>query len=226
MKKRFVSLGLAVVLLLSLLTGCGSTKKIVASETYEVLENPSVSVEGKWIVPGTDREISFQSDGTYTSTISDSMNGKYAYYKSIEGFDLADEFENIEYVVLSNDKDEEKLYIAVLGDVMIGYYEHNQCYFFREEREVVPQEQILGSWNDALGGEYTMTLNEDGTGAVGDADDLEDCTYSYDAQHGYLDIVQDDTTKQYAVGLYEGYLFAMPVGSYYNMYLFQSGQAE
>lgn len=221
MKKRLLSLGLAAVVLTSLLTGCGSTKKVVASETYEVLETPSMSVGGKWNVPGTDRELFFRADDTYTSTISSSMNGEYVYYKDIEGFDLADQFKNIEYVVLSDEKGEEKLFSAVLGDVMIGYYEHNQCYYFREDREIVSLEQFLGSWTDALGGKYTMTLNADGTGAIGDADELEDCTYSYDEETGYLDIIQDDMVKQYAIGLYEGYLFAMPVGSYYNMYMYQ-----
>lgn len=222
MKKRFLSLGLAAIMLVSLLTGCGSTKKVVASETYEVLENPSIHVDGKWVVPGTDREVSFQTDGTYTSTISNSMNGEYVYYTSIEGFKLADQFKNIEYVVLSDENSEEKLFSAVLGDIMIGYYEHNQCYYFREDREIVPLEQFLGSWTDALGGKYTMTLNADGTGTVGETDDLKDCTYTYDEQTGYLDIMQDDTVKQYAIGSYEGYLFAMPVGNYYNMYLFQA----
>ena len=79
-------------MLTGLLTGCGSTKKIVASETYEVEENPSVTVDGTWIVPGKDREITFHTDGTYTSTISDTMNGSYSYYKNIEGFELADSF--------------------------------------------------------------------------------------------------------------------------------------
>ena len=45
MKKRWLSLVLAAVMLTGLLTGCGSTKKIVASETYEVEENPSVTVD-------------------------------------------------------------------------------------------------------------------------------------------------------------------------------------
>lgn len=221
MKKRLLSLGLAAVVLTGLLTGCGSTQKIVASETYEVLENPSMSVEGKWDVPGADREVSFLADGTYTSTISSSMNGNYVYYRDIEGFELADQFENIEYVVLSDKKGEEKLFGAILGDIMVGYYEHNQCYYFRQDRTIVAEEQFLGSWTDALGGEYQMTLNADGTGSVGDADEQEDCSYSYEEQTGYLTITQDDTQKEYAVGMYEGYLFLMPVGSYYNMYLYQ-----
>ena len=221
MKKRLLSFGLAAVMLVGLLTGCGSTKKIVASETYEVLEHPSMQVDGTWIVPDSDRELSFQADGTYTSTISDSMNGNYVYYKDIEGFALADQFDTVEYVVLSNQSGEEKLFGAVLGDLIVGYYEHDQCYYFRADREMVAADKLTGDWADALGDSYALTLRTDGTGTAGDADEPEDCIYSYDEQTGYLDITQGDSTKQYAVAMYEGYLFLMPVGNYYNMYMYK-----
>ena len=221
MKKRWLSLVLAAVMLTGLLTGCGSTKKIVASETYEVEENPSVTVDGTWIVPGKDREITFHADGTYTSTISDTMNGSYSYYKNIDGFELADSFKELEYVVLSDSDGKEQIFGAVLGDILVGYWNKDSCYYFREDREILPEEKFLGSWTDAFGGKYTMVLNNDGTGKIGDKDDLEACTFQYDTQTGYLTVTQDGKDKQYAVGMHEGYLFLMQVGNYYTMYMFQ-----
>ncbi|MDO4286748.1 MAG: hypothetical protein Q4C40_03400 [Eubacteriales bacterium] len=221
MKRRLLSLGLAAVVLTGLLTGCGSTRKIVASETYEVDKNPAVTVEGDWIVPGKDRELTFQADGTYTSTISSSMNGKYVYYKDIEGFALADAFDQLTYVVLSDSDGKEQIFSAVLGDVMVGYHNQDQCYYFRKDREIVPETDFLGSWIDASGGKYTMTLQADGTGKLGEADDLRDCTYRYSEDTGYLTITDEDTEQEYAVGMYEGYLFLMTVGNYYSMYLYQ-----
>ena len=204
MKKRWLSLVLAAVMLTGLLTGCGSTKKIVASETYEVEENPSVTV-----------------DGTYTSNISDTMNGSYSYYKNIDGFELADSFKELEYVVLSDSDGKEQIFGAVLGDILVGYWNKDSCYYFREDREILPEEKFLGSWTDAFGGKYTMVLHDDGTGKIGDKDDLEACTFQYDTQTGYLTVTQDGKDKQYAVGMHEGYLFLMQVGNYYTMYMFQ-----
>ena len=221
MKKRWLSLVLAAVMLTGLLTGCGSTIKIVASETYEVEENPSVTVDGTWIVPGKDRDITFHADGTYTSTISDTMNGSYSYYKNIEGFELADSFKELESVVLSDSDGKEQIFGAVLGDILVGYWNKDSCYYFREDREILPEEKFLGSWTDAFGGKYTMVLHDYGTGKIGDKDDLEACTFQYDTQTGYLTVTQDGKDKQYAVGMHEGYLFLMQVGNYYTMYMFQ-----
>ena len=221
MKKRWLSLVLAAVMLTGLLTGCGSTKKILASETYEVEENPSVTVDGTWIVPGKDREITFHADGTYTSTISDTMNGSYSYYKNIDGFELADSFKELEYVVLSDSDGKEQIFGAVLGDILVGYWNKDSCYYFREDREILPEEKFLGSWTDAFGGKYTMVLHDDGTGKIGDKDDLEACTFQYDTQTGYLTVTKAGKDKQYAVGMQAGYLFVMQVGNYYTMYMFQ-----
>ncbi|MCD8355651.1 MAG: hypothetical protein LUE11_03650 [Clostridia bacterium] len=221
MKKKIFSLGLAAVMLAGLLTGCGDTKKIIASETYEVEKNPSVTVDGTWIVPGTDRELQFDGDGTYTSTISKSMNGNYAYYKDVAGFELADAFNSIEYVVLSDSDGEEQIFGAVLGDIIIGYWNQDNCYYFREDRQIIPEEDFLGTWTDASGGKYTMTLDTDGTGKVGSEKNLEDCTFRYSEETGYLTITQNDKDKDYVVGMYEGYLFLMLAGNYYTMYMYQ-----
>lgn len=221
MKRKWLSLTLIGVILTGLLTGCGSTKKIVASETYEVEPNPSMTVDGTWIVPGKDREITFNPDGTYTSTISDTMNGSYAYYKDIEGFDLADAFKELEYIVLSDSDGKEQIFSAVLGDILVGYWNQDSCYYFRKDRQIVPQNEFMGSWVDAFGGKYTIELQNDGTGKIGDKDDMESCTFQYDDNTGYLTITQDGKDKQYAVGMYEGYLFLMQVGNYYIMYMFQ-----
>lgn len=218
MKKKCLSLLLVAIMLVGLLTGCGSTQKIVASETYEVEENPSVTVDGTWIVPGKDRELRFQSDGTYTSTISKTMNGSYTYYKNIEGFKLADAFQQVEYVVLSDSEGEEQIFGAILGDILVGYWNQDSCYYFRKDREIIPEEKFVGSWSS---GKYHMVLNGDGTGKSGDKDDLQACTYQYDTKTGYLTITQDDKDRQYAVGMYEGYLFLMLVDNYYTMYMFQ-----
>lgn len=221
MKKQWLSLALVAVALTGLLTGCGSTKKIVASETYEEETNPSMTVDGTWIVPGKDREITFNADGTYTSTISDTMNGSYTYYKNIEGFDLADSFQELEYIVLSDSDGKEQIFSAILGDILVGYWNQDSCYYFRKDRKMVPEKEFMGSWVDTFGGKYTIELHDDGTGKIGDKDDMESCTFQYDDQTGYLTITQDDKDKQYAVGMYEGYLFLMQVGNYYTMYMFQ-----
>lgn len=218
MKKKCLSLLLVAVMLIGLLTGCGSTKKIVASETYEVEKNPSMTVDGTWMVPGKDRELRFQADGTYTSTISKTINGSYTYYKNIEGFKLADSFQNVEYVVLSDSEGEEQIFGAVLGDILVGYWNQDSCYYFREDREIIPEEKFVGSWSS---GKYNMVFHGDGTGKAGDKDELQACTYQYDTKTGYLTITQDDKDTQYAVGMYEGYLFLMLVGNYYTMYMFQ-----
>lgn len=221
MKRKICSLALAAALLLGLLAGCGSTKTVVASETYTVDKNPAVSVEGTWIVPGKDRGLTFAADGTYTSTISSSMNGQYAYYTDIEGFALADAFDTLSYVVLSDADGEEQIFGAVLGDIFVGYYNNDQCYYFREQRDMIPAADFLGNWVDASGGAYTMSLREDGTGTIGEEDDLRDCTYRYDETTGYLTITEGEDDTEYAVGMHEGYLFLMPVGKYYSMYLYQ-----
>ena len=110
MKKKILSLALAAVMAVGLLSGCTSRGQApTAAETYDVLKNPSVTVDGTWTAPDTDRSITFNADGTYTSTIgtklsTDSLSGKYVYYSQNDSFKLADDFKNEEYVVLSNEK--------------------------------------------------------------------------------------------------------------------------
>lgn len=222
MKKKLLSLSLVSVLLLGLLSGCGSTKKITASETYEVDKHPAVTVDGSWIVPGKDREFVFLPDGTYTSTISSEMNGTYSYYKDVKGFDLAEAFHDLSYIVLSDADGKEQIWGAALGDVIVGYWNQDPCYYFRKDRTIVPLKDILGAWHDALGGKYSITLQENGTGKIGDKDKPSDCTYTYSEQTGYLTISQEGKKdQQFAVGMHEGYLFLMVVGNYYTMYLYQ-----
>ena len=125
MMKKILSLALTAVMAVGLLSGCtrgGDTS--TAAETYDVLENPSITVDGTWSAPEADRSVTFNADGTYTSTIAtkfstNSLSGKYVYYSQNDSFKLADTFKNEEYVVLSNEKGKETLFGTVLGDCVI-----------------------------------------------------------------------------------------------------------
>lgn len=228
MKKKILSLALAAVMAVGLLSGCTSRGQApTAAETYDVLKNPSVTVDGTWTAPDTDRSITFNADGTYTSTIgtklsTDSLSGKYVYYSQNDSFKLADDFKNEEYVVLSNEKGTETLFGTVLGDVMVCFYEQNQCYFFRDKRtSAIALSDFTGKWKDATGGTYELKINDDGTCTMGEDDKMENCTYTYDEKTYCLTINNGSSDKKYTVGMFEGYLFLMLNGNNYTMYMYE-----
>lgn len=228
MKKKILSLALAAVMAVGLLSGCTRRGQApTAAETYDVLENPAVTVDGKWSAPDTDRSITFNADGTYTSTVAtkfstEGLNGKYVYYSQNDSFKLADKFKNEEYVVLSNEKGTETLFGTVLGDVLVCFYDQNQCYFLRDKRTTaLSLSDFTGKWKDATGGTYELKLNDDGTCTMGEDDKMENCTYTYDEKTYCLTINNGNSDKKYTVGMFEGYLFLMLNGNNYTMYMYE-----
>ncbi len=228
MKKKILSLALTAVMSVGLLSGCGSSKEAsTAAETYDVLENPTITVDGTWSAPDTDRSVTFNADGTYTSTVptkfsTDSLSGKYVYYSQNDSFKLADAFENEEYVVLSNEKGKETLFGTVLGDVMVCFYDQNQCYFFRDKRtSAISLSDFMGSWKDATGGTYQLQLKEDGTCTMGEDDEMTKGTYTYDEKTYCLTINNGSNDQKYTLGMFEGHLFLMLNGNNYTMYMYE-----
>ncbi len=228
MKKKILSLALAAVMSVGLLSGCGSSKEATtAAETYDVLENPAITVDGKWSAPDTDRSVTFNADGTYTSTIAtkfstDSLSGKYVYYSQNDSFKLADAFKNEEYVVLSNEKGKETLFGTVLGDVMVCFYDQSQCYFFRDKRTTtVSLSDFTGNWKDVTGGTYELKLKDDGTCVMGEDDKIDTYTYTYDESNYCLTINNGNSDQVYTVGMFECYLFLMLNGNNYTMYMYE-----
>ncbi len=228
MKKKILSLALVAVMSVGLLSGCGSSKEApTAAETYDVLENPAITVDGKWSAPDTDRSVTFNADGTYTSTIAtkfstDSLSGNYVYYSQNDSFKLADAFKNEEYVVLSNEKGKETLFGTVLGDVMVCFYDQNQCYFFRDKRTTaVSLSDFTGNWKDVTGGTYELKLKDDGTCVMGEDDKMDTYTYTYDESNYRLTVNNGNSDQVYTVGMFEGYLFLMLNGNNYTMYMYE-----
>ena len=228
MKKKILSLALAAVMAVGLLSGCTRRGQApTAAETYDVLKNPAVTVDGKWSAPDTDRSITFNADGTYTSTVAtkfstEGLSGKYVYYSQNDSFKLADKFKNEEYVVLSNEKGTETLFGTVLGDVLVCFYDQNQCYFLRDKRTTaLSLSDFTGKWKDATGGTYELKLNDDGTCTMGEDDKMENCTYTYDEKTYCLTINNGNSDKKYTVGMFESYLFLMLNGNNYTMYMYE-----
>lgn len=228
MMKKILSLALTAVMAVGLLSGCtrgGDTS--TAAETYDVLENPSITVDGTWSAPEADRSVTFNADGTYTSTIAtkfstNSLSGKYVYYSQNDSFKLADTFKNEEYVVLSNEKGKETLFGTVLGDVMVCFYDQSQCYFFRDKRTTpIALFDFTGNWKDATGGTYELKLKDDGTCKMGEDDQMDSCTYTYDEKTYCLTIDNGNSKQVYTVGMFEGHLFLMLNGNNYTMYMYE-----
>ena len=80
---------------------------------------------------------------------------------------------------------------------------------------------FTGNWKDATGGTYELKLKDDGTCKMGEDDQMDSCTYTYDEKTYCLTIDNGNSKQVYTVGMFEGHLFLMLNGNNYTMYMYE-----
>lgn len=214
MKKKILSVCMACAMTLGLLTGCGAPA--ATEQTVETV-TPDVPVTGTWTVPDG-ASLEFAEDGTYTDTSKKNRTGTYLFPKENSDFKLAKIFESVEYITCTGDDGKQTASGAVLQDVMIVYsdLDSKERYYFRDGRDAVKPEAILGKWEDVYDAESTMEFTEEGK--LYAFDDTSSYTVGQ-AEFGTCVTVDDgESQARYAAAVYEQYLILVNVESS-SMYL-------
>ncbi len=219
-KKKAVLLLSAGVLAGMLLSGCGNTATMV-DDAAEAVESDT-DIAGTWITPGRDFSIVFEEDGSCTEIEKlSSTSGTWQFMSQNTAFTSADQFEKVEYISCV-DEDGDALYTgAVLGDLISGYNETQQMerFYIRQDRDEVPVEDLIGSWEDVNGNTYYAILNEDGTLTTTDWEGTWEAGTS--EEYGTSLIFHfEDYDEEYAVVRYEKYMFLYRDGTS-NVYQLQ-----
>ncbi len=213
MKKKNILIGAVCVLALGLLAACGSTTTSSGSGSGEEAADATIvtdiSVSGTW-TSSKGKTFEFTEDGTYTDNSKNSVNAKrqgtYEIVEENSGFTISYLFDSIEYLVCTNSKGTEAATCAVLQDVMIIYSEldNEERYYFRDGRDEVTQDMLVGAWIDVNDADSILEFNEDGTL------DAFDQTSNYvleQTEYGTcVNVSNDDDETQYIIAPYENYL--------------------
>lgn len=215
MMRRIAAI-LSAALCTVLLSGCEMpepSRFVMTDDAAQPIESDT-DLTGTWIIPGMESVIEFHADGTYTCE-EEKSTGTWTFMSGNENFAIADLFETVEYISLTDESGETFFSGAVLGDVISGYNEMKnvQRYFVRQNREPVPMEELVGNWDDMNSKKYMLELKADGSAAT-----LEDegsfTVYENDDYGTSIQTVIKDVETEYAVIRYEKYLFMYRIGGY------------
>ncbi|MDO4616910.1 MAG: hypothetical protein Q4B03_05580 [Lachnospiraceae bacterium] len=205
----------------ALLTGCGSEDTGMVDADAVAVESDA-DIIGSWVAPGRDFSITFSEDGTFAEKEKlSTVEGTWQFMSQNMSFAIADQFDEVHYISCV-DEDEDAVFTgAVLGDLISGYNETQKMerFYVRQGREAVPQEELVGSWEDANSNSYYAILNEDGTLKTTDWEGtweiLENEEYGTEVIFHF-----EDYDEEYAAIRYEKFLFLYRDGTS-NVYQLQ-----
>lgn len=213
--KRLFAAMLTAAVCAGVLGGCSMPEPSrfdMTDDTAKPIES-DLDITGTWVVPSQDTSLTFNADGTYTT--SDDEKGTYTFMSGNENFAIADLFDEVHYISLTGEDGKILFSGAVLGDVISGYNEAKNVdrYFVRQGRDPVTEEQLIGDWNDVNSEKYTLNLKKDGVAETADGEGTY--TIQENEEHGTeITVNVNDIEDTYAVIRYEKYLFMYRIGGY------------
>ncbi len=225
-KRKQITALTAAVLAGAVLTGCTSNTASMVDDDAEAVES-STDISGNWVAPGRSFSIEFYEDGTVTEVEKLSeTDGTYTFMSQNIAFTIADQFEEVEYISCADDDGDVFYTGAVLGDLISGYNETQQMerFYVKQDREDVPEGEIIGAWQDVNSTEYYAVIYEDGTLKTTDWEG----TWEIGTSEEYgtsLTFHFEDYDEEYAVIRYEKYLFLYRDGTS-NVYQLEPMEEE